>query len=201
MHISEGVLSGPVLAVGGVMALAGTAWGLRKLEAHNLPRAALLSAAFFTANLVHVPLGPSNVHLILNGLVGIMLGWAAFPALLVALALQALLFQFGGFVVLGVNTTNMALPAVVCYLLLAPLARSPNRKMVLAAGFAAGALSVGLAGVLAALSLDLSGSAFIISAQALLLAHLPVACVEGAITALILGFLHRVKPETLQDLK
>jgi len=200
MHISEGVLSGPVLAAGGVIALAGAAWGLRKLDARNLPRAALLSSAFFVANLVHVPLGPSNVHLILNGLLGILLGWAAFPALLVALALHALLFQFGGFIVLGANTTNLALPAVLCYLLLSPLVRSANRVTVLVAGFAAGAFSVSLAGIMAALSLYLSGSAFLTSAQALLLAHLPVAVVEGLITALVLGFLRQVKPEMLRGM-
>ena len=201
MHISEGVLSGPVLAAGGVIAVAGTAWGLRKLDEHNIPRTALLSAAFFVASLVHVPLGPSSVHLILNGLLGIILGWAAFPALLLALALQALLFQFGGFIVLGVNTTTMALPAVLCYLALSPLVRGSNRSLALAVGFLAGAFSVILAAILAALSLYLSGSAFITSAQALVLAHLPVAGVEGVITALVLGFLRRVKPEMLQDLK
>jgi cobalt/nickel transport system permease protein len=37
------------------------------------------------ASLIHVPIGPSNAHLILNGLVGLLLGWGAFPAILVAL--------------------------------------------------------------------------------------------------------------------
>ncbi len=78
----------------------------------------MLAAAFFVASLIHVPIGPSNVHLILNGIVGLLLGWAAFPAILIALVLQAMLFQYGGISTLGVNTIIMALPAVTCGLLL-----------------------------------------------------------------------------------
>ena len=47
------------------------------------------------------------MHLILNGLLGMLLGWAAFPSIFVALMLQAILFQYGGITVLGVNTFNM----------------------------------------------------------------------------------------------
>ena len=70
-------------------------------------------AAFFAGSLIAIPVGPSSVHLMLGGLIGLMLGTAAFPALFVALALQALLFGMGGLTTLGVNTLNMALPGVV----------------------------------------------------------------------------------------
>ena len=96
MHISEGVLSGPVLISGIAFAAAGTAIGLKKLDYERIPRAAILSASFFVASLIHVPVGPSSVHLILNGIVGLILGWGAFPVILVALTLQSMLFQFGG---------------------------------------------------------------------------------------------------------
>jgi len=46
-----------------------------------------------------------------------------FSAILVALALQAVFFQFGGITSLGVNTVIMALPAVACYYIFAPLLR------------------------------------------------------------------------------
>ena len=96
MHISEGVLSAPVLAGGAAFAVAATAVGLKKLTSDRIPQAGVLSAAFFVASLVHVPIGPSSMHLILNGIVGLLLGWAAFPVIAVALVLQAVLFQFGG---------------------------------------------------------------------------------------------------------
>ena len=71
---------------------------------------AILAAAFFVGSLIHVPIGPSSVHLILNGLLGMLLGWAAFPSIFVALMLQAILFQYGGITVLGVNTFKIIVP-------------------------------------------------------------------------------------------
>ena len=93
MHISEGVLSPAVLGAGAALAVAGLAMGLRKLDYDRLMTVAILAATFFVGSLIHVPIGPSSAHLILNGLVGILLGWAAFPAIFVALLLQAVLFH------------------------------------------------------------------------------------------------------------
>ena len=153
MHISEGVLSGPVLLSGAALAAAGTAIGLKKLDYDQIAKAGMLSGAFFVASLIHVPLGPTSVHLIMNGLVGLLLGWAAFPAILVALALQAVFFQFGGITTLGVNTVLMALPAVLCYFAFSPLLFHRRPPVVLAAAFACGFLSVFLAGVIASMAL------------------------------------------------
>ena len=115
MHIAEGVLSAPVLITGAVVAAAGVAYGLKKIPANHFMLAGLLGAAFFVASLIHVPIGFSSAHLILNGLLGVVLGWAAFPVIFVALLLQAVLFQFGGFTVLGVNTATMGLGALAAY--------------------------------------------------------------------------------------
>ena len=127
MHIAEGVLSPAVLATGYALTAAGTALGLKKLDYDRLMTVAILAATFFVGSLIHVPIGITSAHLILNGLLGVILGWAAFPAILAALALQALLFQFGGLVVLGVNTfwgsglhpTVLAVPVILLpYLLM-----------------------------------------------------------------------------------
>ena len=74
------------------MSAAGVAVGLKRTSNEQIPEVAILASAFFVASLIHVPLGPTSVHLILNGLVGLILGWATFPAILVGLLLQALLF-------------------------------------------------------------------------------------------------------------
>ena len=95
MHISEGVLPGWCLGVGWVLTAGGLYLGLRSINGEKIPRTALLSAAFFIASLIHVPIGVTSVHLLLNGLAGALLGWAVFPALFVALLFQAFLFQFG----------------------------------------------------------------------------------------------------------
>ena len=196
MHISEGVLSAPVLAGGWVLTAAGMTVGLRRLDYDRLMTVAILSAAFFVGSLIHVPIGPVSAHLILNGLLGAILGPAAFPAICVALLLQAMLFQFGGLVVLGVNTLDMALPAVGCALVFGPMLRAGGRKQAVAA-FCCGFLAVLGAGLLTAAALALSGEAFVATAWAILLAHLPIMAVEGVITAMAVGFLAKVRPELL----
>ncbi len=197
MHISEGVVSAPVLGAGAALTAVGVAVGLKKIDYQRLPVVAILSAVFFVASLIHIPLGPASVHLLMIGLVGLILGWGAFPAIFMGLALQALLFQFGGLLVLGVNTFDMALPALLAYLVFIPLVRKENRTLVLVGGFLAGSLSVLLSALLTAASLYLSGEAFHQAAQALVLAHLPVMAIEGVVTALAAAFLRQVRPAML----
>ena len=171
---------------------------LRKLDYDHLPQTALLSAVFFVASLFSVPLGPSSVHLTLNGLMGLILGWAAAPAFLVALLLQAIFFGFGGLVVLGVNTANLAIPALVCAFVFGPFlrrAKLPRHSVILGAG--AGALGVALSGLLICLTLAFSGREFLPAAKIVIVTFLPLMLVEGAVTAAAVGFLKRVAPEII----
>jgi cobalt/nickel transport system permease protein len=200
MHISEGVLSGPVLITGAVVALAGTAAGLKRLDLEQVAQTGILSAAFFVASLIHVPVGPSSVHLILNGIVGLLLGWTAFPAILTALLLQAVLFQFGGITTLGVNTVIMALPAVIVYYLFGPLILK-KPALAAAAAFACGAGAVFLGALLAGASLMFSEGGFLEVAALLVTAHLPVMVIEGLVTVFCVAFLKKVKPEMLPGYK
>lgn len=198
MHIAEGVLSPAVLGGGAVLALAGTAQGLRRLEYDRLVTVGVLSAAFFVASLIHVPVGLASAHLVLNGLVGVLLGWAAFPSILVALLLQALLFQFGGITVLGVNTFTMGFAAVASWYVFRAVCRlCPGMGGVRAGAFMGGALGVALAAVLTALALAFTDEGFWLAAQLLLLAHLPVMLAEGLVTIFTVSFIMRVRPELL----
>ena len=196
MHISEGVLSGPVLISGIVLTAAGVAMGLKKLDYDRIPRAAILSASFFVASLIHVPIGPSSVHLILNGIVGLILGWAAFPVILVALTLQAVFFQFGGITTLGVNTVIMALPAVICYYLFRGLV-GKGPRIALPAAFLCGALCVFFAAVLVGLALTFTEEHFLKASYLVVVAHIPVMIIEGTITVFCVTFLKKVQPEML----
>jgi len=199
MHISEGVLSPAVLAGGAGLAVVGTAIGLKKLDYEAIPRVAILSAAFFVASLIHVPVGPVGAHLVLNGLMGLLLGWMAFPAILIALLLQALLFQFGGLTVLGVNTVTMAAPAVICFYGYRGLLRRQGTVAAVAA-FACGASAILLSGLLVAAALITTGQAFLEVAELVLLAHIPIMIIEGIITLFIFQFLQKVRPEMLEEI-
>ncbi|KJU87129.1 cobalt transporter CbiM [Candidatus Magnetobacterium bavaricum] len=167
------------------------------MQVQKIPEVAVLTSAFFVVSLVHVPVGPTSVHLLMNGLLGVLLGWPAFPAIFVAMVLQALLFQFGGFTTLGVNTLVMAAPAIVVYYLFGTAIKRGNHHLAFATGFAAGACSVVLGGLITALCLYLTGEAFYTAAKAMLIAHLPLMIIEGIVTSFCVSFLRKVKPEIL----
>ena len=196
MHISEGILSWQVLAGSGAIALAGTTLGIATLDQEKVARTGILSAAFFVASLIHIPLGPGSVHLILNGLIGVILGWSAFPAILIALLLQAIMFQFGGLTTLGVNTVIMAVPAVISYYFFNLF----NRWSFIQLGvtFAIGALAILFSALLAAGALMFSGENFRELAVMIVVAHLPVMMVEAMVTGFAVVFLKKVKPNLLR---
>lgn len=195
MHISEGVLTLPVLAGGACLAAAGMAPALRRLPWQRVMSVGVLAATFFVASLIHIPLGPGSVHLIMNGLLGAVLGWAALPAIAVALFLQAVLFQFGGLTTLGVNVCVMAFPALLCGMFFRRFFL--NRKTRPWAAFACGFGSVLLSALLCALALALSGDAFILAAWALFSAHIPIMFIEGLLTMGTVTYLAKAMPEFL----
>ncbi|MTI12600.1 cobalt transporter CbiM [Sansalvadorimonas verongulae] len=197
MHIVDGVLSAPVLIAGAAVSAAGCATGLKQMTEEKLPQTAVLAAMFFIASLIHVPVGPSSVHMVFTGLLGLVLGWLAFPAILTGLILQALFFGFGGLFVLGVNVMNIALPAVITGHLLRPLLKNCSRKKASVVGFAAGVLSLGLTTLMVATSLALSGDEFITGAKAVFLAHIPIMVIEGVLSAFATSMLYQVRPSVL----
>ncbi len=205
MHIQDGIFAPTpagisLLAGAGVLAGVGTFVGLWQLDDERIPHVAVISCVFFVASLIHLPIGPSSIHLVTNGLAGVLLGWCAFPALLIALGLQLLFFGYGGITTLGLNTLNMALPAVSCYYLFRSPVRSDNGRVVFAAGFGAGAVAVLLASLLTAGSLLVAGREFQTIASIEVVGHLPLMIVEGLVTGSVCGFLSKVKPELFSHL-
>ena len=90
MHIPDGFLP-PSVCITGYALTGGVTWYcLRQIQRDreiqaNIPKASLLTAAFFVASLVHIPIPPTSIHLIFNGLMGAILGYYAFPAILIGL--------------------------------------------------------------------------------------------------------------------
>jgi cobalt/nickel transport system permease protein len=199
VHIAEGVLPASTLVAGAVLAAAGTAIGLRTMNEERTVKVAVLSSALFVCMLIHVPIGPAASHLILNGLAGLLLGWAAFPAILVALLLQAIFFGYGGLTTLGVNTLNMAFPAVCCYYAFGHILCGRYSAHAFAVGTVAGATAVVGAALLLGLSLLTAGREFAAVGSVVFLAHLPVFALEAAVTGAAVSFLRRVRPETFHN--
>ena len=196
-HIPDGIVSAPVLITGTIFTLATVSYGIRKLDIEQIPQTALLAATCFIVSLIAIPVGPSSVHLLLNGLLGLMLGWAAVPAILIALLLQALFFGYGGLVVLGVNTANLALPALLCGLLFTGLIRRSTGNKVFWIGALAGGFSALLTGVLVSSSIAMSGTEYQIAASVVISTYLPLILAEAVVTGATISFLKRVSPDRL----
>jgi cobalt/nickel transport system permease protein len=211
MHIPDGILPASV-ALSGYAAAGGMTWlSLNRIKAkfknprELIPRASLLTAAFFVASLIHIPVPPTSVHLILSGLMGVILGWFAFPAILVGLFFQAVMFQHGGLTTMGVNACLMGIPALLAGALFRTRRyfgadrRVVNGLLAFLGSFLAmmlGALAAALLLIYtipAQLDVGAERAAIITLAGA----HLPVALLEGIFTAMVVLFLLRVKPELL----
>lgn len=240
VHIADGVLVWPWLLGG--FAGSGLVFvrSARRVRDDDLPRIGILTATFFVASLIHVRVGPTSVHLLLNSLVGVVLGPGAALAIGVGLLLQAVLIGHGGFTALGVNCLIITVPALlarggfsalvrreadapfryrdgwlaVAYVLhpivMAALAvvGVVGRRLGLGrdgdpdfrAGFVVGATCVVLTAALNAALLVVAGIEDWRAVAALvLLAHLPIAFVEGIIVGCAASFLRRVRPELLGE--
>ncbi|MCF6180329.1 MAG: CbiM family transporter, partial [Geopsychrobacter sp.] len=150
MHISDGVLPVSVAVTTYVISAAICTWSVRRTRSEDLPKVAVMTAAFFVASLIHLPFGPTSVHLLIPGLVGALLGPAAFLAIGLGLVLQCLLFQFGGLTAIGANMLMMGLPALLAGWVFYHFKGRHRKRQILV-----GALCGGGATVLSALILAL----------------------------------------------
>jgi cobalt/nickel transport system permease protein len=210
MHIPDGILPLPVTGAGYGATAATTWYSIRRIKQkenprEDIPKASLLTAAFFVVSWIHIPVPPTSVHLVLNGLLGALLGYYAFPAILIGLFFQAVMFGHGGLTTLGVNTMIMGLPAIMAHHIfrLRKWGGKESRRKTGAFGFSAGVVATGVSVamfvviLLTNLPADLNVAIERAAIYALATAHIPLIFIEGTITALLTVFLLRVRPRIL----
>jgi cobalt/nickel transport system permease protein len=199
LHISDQVLPNAIWIGGYAVTGAATALLLPKLRESDIPRLSVMTSFAFAAQSIYIPVAGGSVHLVLNGLLGIVLGWFAFPSLLISLAFQLLLLQHGGITTLGINTFNLAAGAVAARYVFAARALLPrSRWRDAAAGLAAGAAGIAVSAALYLGCLLSAGQSFRETARFAFLLHLPVLAIETLITASAVSFLLKVRPELLE---
>jgi cobalt/nickel transport system permease protein len=198
VHLSDGAIAPMWIVsgfVGAAILLFVAMWGIREEE---IPRIGLLSAAFFVGSSLHIKLAilPTSVHLILNGLVGVVLGRRSPLAITVGLLLQYLLLNHGGLLTLGLNDCIIAIPALIAgwaYSVLKLLGVPAFiRGLFVGGGAVALAVSFNFVVLLFGGKEDWSTLARLI-----LVAHLPIVLVEGLMLGVIVQYLEIVKPEML----
>jgi len=212
MHMADALLSP---AVGGAMwaGAAGTiaycsARVKRKLDDRKVPLMGVLGAFLFAAQMINftIPATGSSGHLGGGLLLTVLLGpHAAFLTIASVLMIQALFFADGGLLALGCNIINLGVfPAFVAYpLIYRPLAgRDPGPGRTAAASLLAAVAGLELGAFAVVLETALSGIAslpFEAFATVMLPIHLGIGVVEGGVTAAIVGFVRKARPDIFRE--
>lgn len=197
MHLSEGLLRPEILIGGAVLSGVCVLYAFKTLKDDEIPKTAVLSALFFLASFVHIPIGPTSVHLVLGGIVGALLGFRAFISIFIALLLQGLLFGFGGLTTLGINLFNLATPTLLAYALFQCSTTKRWLKDLL--WFLVGFVPLSVSAFLLSVTLAFNGDVFMDAAKLALVAHLPLMFIEGFMTLFALRFIEKVAPTLLEE--
>jgi cobalt/nickel transport system permease protein len=201
MHIADGVLSTPVAGITAAAAAATLVYSVAGMKEEEIPKTSLMAGVFFAVSLISIPVGPSSIHPLFAGLLGVILGRRAPLAIFVGLLLQAVLFQHGGLTTLGANTLMLALPALLSYRLFYQM----TNRSVLFRGALVGGASVMVTVIILIVLLILTdprfGEGMFSVINILVVGHLPLVAIEAVVTGSALQLIAKAKPEILEKKK
>ena len=138
---------------------------------------------------------------------GAVLGYYAFPAILIGLFFQAVMFQHGGMSTLGVNAIILGTPAIAAYHLFRQREHLRGKRQLLTKilSFAAGAGALILSATMFAILLvthispDMNVNAERTAIFVSLGGYGVQAIIEGLFSVMLISFLEQVKPELLKS--
>ena len=206
MHIPDGMLSTPVVAVTGASSAGfvgyAVAWTRKRLTEHRTVLMAVMAALIFALQMLNFPVaGGTSGHFAGGAAAAIMLGpWPAVITMTTVLVVQSLLFADGGVLALGANVLNMAVIApFVGFAFWALACRLSSAKSARIAGaFAAGWAATLLAALTAGAEIWLSGNArFALIMGAMGAWHAIIGIGEGIVTAGLVAYVLAVRPDLL----
>jgi cobalt/nickel transport system permease protein len=197
VHIADGVLSTPVAVSTTAVTAAALIYSVKGIREEEIPKTSLMAGVFFAVSLIAIPVGPSTIHPLFAGLLGVLLGRRAPLAIFVGLLLQAVLFQHGGLTTLGANTLILAVPALLAHKLFYIM---PGRP-VFFRGALIGGLSVMVTVVILVVLLLFTdprfGEGTMSVINILVIGHLPLAAIEAVVTGSALQLIQKAKPEMI----
>jgi cobalt/nickel transport system permease protein len=174
----------------------------KSLGERQIPLMGIMAAFIFAAQMINFPVaGGTSGHLLGGTLAAIMLGpWAAMLVMTAVIAVQGLLFQDGGLLVMGANILNMGILTVAIGYGLYRGTFGASRSVKLAvAGFAAW-LSVMAGAFATAMELWLSGTSNLQTVTlAMLGVHAVIGLGEALITVAALAFIFQTRPDLLDE--
>lgn len=212
MHMADALVSTPIAIGGGVVAatLIGIAASkVKKIKRTDIiPLMGVMGAFVFAAQMINfsIPGTGSSGHIIGGILLSAVLGpWAAFITLCSVIIIQCLVFADGGLLVLGCNIVNMAaMTCLVAYpLIYKPIAgKSANITRIIIASVLSSIVGLELGALGVTIETEMSGITalpFSTFLTFMLSIHLAIGTVEGIATALVICFIAKYSPETLDN--
>jgi cobalt/nickel transport system permease protein len=210
MHMSDALIS-PAVGAGMWAAAAGIAlYSIKKvqdMENHKVPLMAVMGAFVFAAQMINfsIPGTGSSGHLGGGLLLAILLGpYAGFLTMASVLIIQALFFADGGLLALGCNVFNLGFyPCFIIYPLIYRILvnKKPSTGRLFAGTMIAAVIGLQLGAFSVVLETFASGrtelpfSAFVMLMQPI---HLAIGIVEGLVTASIIAFVWKARPEIIE---
>lgn len=212
MHIPDGLLDPITTVVLWIVVIVVMIFGFKKMgkvfeeedSEKMIPYIGVLAATIFAFQFVNYPVpGGTSGHLVGGTLVGVILGpWVAVIVIFMVLVVQAL-FGDGGITAIGANTFNMG---VICgsvgfYIvkLLVLILNKTNLKKetkVTVATAIGSYIAIVLAAFFAGVEIGIGGAVPIdIIVPIMIFWHLLIGIGEAVISALIVYFIYKAKPE------
>lgn len=206
LHIPDGFLNLTVSLIFWVLSGLAAAIAISKtnksLGEKQVPLMGIMAAFIFAAQMLNFPVaGGTSGHFLGGALAAIVLGpWAGILVMTAVIALQGLLFQDGGLLVMGANIFNMGiLTAMIGFGLYRIVSGSANKTVKLAVAGVGAWLSTVAAALLTALQLWISGTSSLqIVVPAMLGVHILIGIGEALITVAALAFIMQSRPDLLE---
>lgn len=206
MHIPDGFLSLVISilcwVVTVILVSAAIARTQHSLGERQVPLMGIMAAFIFAAQMINFPVaGGTSGHLLGGALAAITLGpWTGMLVMTAVIAVQGLLFQDGGLLVMGANILNMGLLTAVVGYGLYRLSMGRGRRLQLVIIGAAAWLTVMTGALATALELWLSGTARLeIVVPTMLGVHALIGLGEAVITVAAVAFIQRTRPDLLAE--
>ena len=210
MHMADALISPTVGATMLAVSAGAAAYSVRKIrtdmDEQRIPLMGVMGAFVFAAQMINfsIPATGSSGHLGGGMLLAALLGpQAGFLTMAAVLLIQALFFGDGGLLAYGCNVFNLGFyTCMLAYpLIYRPLiARGVTAKRILVASVVStgtalqfGAFSVVLETVLSGRT-ELPFATFVMVMQPI---HLAIGMVEGLVTAAVITFIWRARPELI----
>jgi cobalt/nickel transport system permease protein len=212
MHIPDGFLTTKtwvaLTALSGGVTAAAAAQAKQKMSERRIPLMGIMAAFVFAAQMLNFPVAAgTSGHFVGGVLVSVLLGPSTGILIMACvLGVQCLVFQDGGITALGANIFNMGIVGVFfgygVYVVLCRLLRRVLRRATAMQVSAAIASWVAIVMAAAACAVELALSGVVplkIALPAMAGIHVVIGIGEGAVTALVIGFILKVRPDLLGE--